>query len=353
MKSVLLVFTILVSFHICKAQKQIAVESAGNTSFYSDIQTAVTASNSGDKIYIPGGSFNVGTLHIDKKLEMYGVGHNPDSTVATQPTYLTGIITLHTKASYGVIEGISISGAINYNLEDDTIRNFSIIRCNIQGGVYFPKSAFNNLIIENIIGSQLLATPGGNAGNNLISNNIISGATYYFNNGTQFLNNIFLYCSVGCFASPLLISDINCTFENNLFMSYTYTTYSQCCCTFICDQTTNSIFSHNVFVEDWTVDFGHCPGCISTSNYTAQPFNSIFNYWDGNQAFSYADNFQLQNPSLYVDANGEQIGIYGGAFPWKTGSIPHNPHIQTKDINGSTDQIGNLPVNIKVAAQDH
>lgn len=36
----------------------------------------------------------------------------------------------------------------------------------------------------------------------------------------------------------------------------------------------------------------------------------------------------------------------------KEGSVPANPHIQTKNLGYSTDQNGNFPINIKVAAQD-
>jgi hypothetical protein len=49
----------------------------------------------------------------------------------------------------------------------------------------------------------------------------------------------------------------------------------------------------------------------------------------------------------------KRVGIYGGAFPWKEGSIPNTPHVTNKNIGHTTNSNGTLPVNIKVAAQDH
>ncbi|MDP2234843.1 MAG: hypothetical protein Q8J88_00290 [Bacteroidales bacterium] len=51
-----------------------------------------------------------------------------------------------------------------------------------------------------------------------------------------------------------------------------------------------------------------------------------------------------------VDAT--QSGFYGGAFPWKVGYLPFNPHFLFQQNTHTTDSIGNLHINIKVAAQD-
>ena len=65
-------------------------------------------------------------------------------------------------------------------------------------------------------------------------------------------------------------------------------------------------------------------------------------------------NFHLRPGCLGKNAgtDGTDLGIYGGSFPWKNGSLPPNPHIQTKNISSATDPIGNLNVNIKVKAQE-
>ena len=70
----------------------------------------------------------------------------------------------------------------------------------------------------------------------------------------------------------------------------------------------------------------------------------------------YRENFNLPSNSPYKNAgaDGTDIGIYGGAFPWKEGSVPFNPHYQTIKIDPKTDPAtGNLKVEIKVKAQDN
>ena len=70
---------------------------------------------------------------------------------------------------------------------------------------------------------------------------------------------------------------------------------------------------------------------------------------------NHSNDFHLNITSLGKNAgtDGTDIGIYGGAFPWKEGSIPTNPHFQKINIAPKTDNSGNLNVKIKVAAQDH
>lgn len=83
------------------------------------------------------------------------------------------------------------------------------------------------------------------------------------------------------------------------------------------------------------------------------PLSSIFvNYSTSNGI--YTNNFHLVPGSPFANAgrDGTDIGIYGGTFPWKEGSVPFNPHFQTFIVGPTTNSTGNLPVNIKVAAQD-
>jgi hypothetical protein len=71
-------------------------------------------------------------------------------------------------------------------------------------------------------------------------------------------------------------------------------------------------------------------------------------------SFSYSDDYHLKSTSVGVNAgrDGTDIGIYGGAFPWKEGSLTFNPHYQRINISPTTDNNGNLNVNIKVEAQE-
>lgn len=58
------------------------------------------------------------------------------------------------------------------------------------------------------------------------------------------------------------------------------------------------------------------------------------------------------SPAKNGGDDGTDIGIYGGTTPWKNGAIPSNPRIFFKNIANTTDVNGNLPVQIKVSAQN-
>lgn len=57
------------------SQNYITVDHNGTPTLYDNLQTAVDSAQSGDHIYVPGGSYNVSTLYIDKKLTIIGAGN--------------------------------------------------------------------------------------------------------------------------------------------------------------------------------------------------------------------------------------------------------------------------------------
>ena len=67
------------------------------------------------------------------------------------------------------------------------------------------------------------------------------------------------------------------------------------------------------------------------------------------------DDYHLQNDCVGINSgnDGTDIGIYGTIEPFIDGGVPINPHIQFKSIGTSTNAEGDLPINIKVAAQDN
>ena len=57
------------------------------------------------------------------------------------------------------------------------------------------------------------------------------------------------------------------------------------------------------------------------------------------------------SPGVGAGSDGTDIGIYGTGSPWKPGNVPYNPHFRSANIAGATNPNGELPVNIRVAAQ--
>lgn len=119
----------------------------------------------------------------------------------------------------------------------------------------------------------------------------------------------------------------------------------------------NSVFLNNLY--------GGINGIWGTNQgannfvFSTVPIDSFFvSYVPRNSNWiedTYASNFRIRSNLPYFNGgtDGTQLGIYGGSFPWKDGSVPFNPHIQFKNIPNATDAFGNLPINIRVAAQEN
>lgn len=323
------------------AQNLIAIQNGGTPTFYLQLDSAIVHSQNGDTIYIPGGTWWTISQPINKRLHVIGVGHNPDSTVATGTTKITGNISLVSGASNGSLSGLYLAGDI---LTTGNIVNFSIFRCNL-GSYNLTPGSTNWSFIENVIRGGCGASQPG-ASNCFFSNNLINGGSWSESYGfisSVFKNNILLsqgqcYPYSGC-NYPIKAS--SSAFENNIFISTQMS----------CQGISNSSLNNNLFVQ--LDPLPNCSECWGSNNIVNQSQSSIFINQTGN-TFNYSHDYHLQSssPGKNAGTDGTDIGIYGGSFPWKTGSIPFNPHIQYKYIDGATDPNGNLNVNIKVAAQD-
>ena len=119
--------------------------------------------------------------------------------------------------------------------------------------------------------------------------------------------------------SPYSLYSSNCTVENNIFKSFSNSANSNC------------IFRNNV---NGGVNGTDGQGNQGSGNYFDNlPLDSVFVNYNSSFGLNYSSNFQLRSNSPYLVAgtDGTDIGIYGGPFPWKEGSIPFNPHLSVKD----------------------
>jgi hypothetical protein len=330
------VFMALIA-HGLKGQNLIAVQNGANPTFYTKLDSAVLHAQDGDTIYVPGGYYNLNNdLDISKLIHIIGVGHNLDSTLATVHTRIINVgIHLHPGASGGSLIGVYLDG--NMGIYND-VSNYLVQRCNISNVILNTNITSNNIFIENVIGGINL----GYISSSVFYNNIISGHINDFGENLQFKNNIFLTGAGDyTFHNPK-----NSVFENNIILS-SYLFYDPPNGYF-------NIFNNNLFTQMYTFPF-IINGCtiIGSNNIVDQAQSSIFLYQSGN-SFSYSHDYHLQPtcPGRNAGTNGTDIGIYGGSYPWKEGSLPANPHIQHKVISNFTNEDGNLNVNIKVAAQD-
>jgi len=333
------------------AQNMIAVQNNNTPSFYSSIDDAISQAINGDTLYLPGGSFNL-TVSISKRLHFIGVGFHPDSTQATTFTYFTNTIYFVDGSDGSSIAGIYINGSIILGIDGTLtdVDNIKITRCNFQNlrglilGCNFSNNLVDNFIVaENVVRGDIL---GFNGVLNVFSNNIIQGKIECIGQGNIYKNNIFLKQSSDLWGAPIAVN--NGFIENNIFLTPYYTTglLTECSAGW---GLSNCTFRKNIFTG-LLIYYGGCTNCLDFMNYEVD-INSIFISLSS-FLYNYTDNYHLQNPSIYFGTDGTQIGIYGGMFPWKDGSIPINPHYQSIIISPNTDTDGNLNINIKVSAQD-
>jgi hypothetical protein len=340
MKNILLICMILVHAGL-SGQNITTLEHTGTTTVYYGINSlidAYTASVSGDTLYLSGGFFN-SPLTIDKSIQIYGAGHYPDSTTATNKTIITsGGFTLADNADNFHLEGVEISGiTFAYN---NTVNNVTLKRNHITGTIDiqgdFTVPSMNTLIIQNVIDGNIWGT---NAQFLLLTNNIVSGKVVNMNSNMM-QNNIFLadfYWGWGYWSNHTMYNINSCSLNNNIFLNTTEPTVLTGIGNFV---------NNNVFLLTYSAGSN-----IAVGNYNNVAAATLFMSQSGN-IFDYTHNYHLQSPASYPGTDATQCGAYGGSFPYKEGAVPVNPHIISKSIATSTTPAGDLNINITVGAQD-
>jgi hypothetical protein len=336
MKTTLLcILSIIISVTVQAQSKKVALHHAGTTTLFqgnSAYVQAVNAAVSGDTIYIPGGYWDPAS--IDKRLTIYGAGHYPDSTTATGKTYLMGGFGFLPGSDSSIIQGVDVGGDIMFY--SGLISYVTINRC------AFNSSTMNAptdhiTFSENVIRGYLNMNAQADFLN--VRNNFIT--TYLFNisQGALIENNIFNHSWGGVWYLPYNLYNVyGSLIRNNIFMEPLPDGITN---------GTNNLFEHNLFTMTPNLGIN-----TSSSNYTNIAAANLFTLYTGLSAFYYTDDYHLQSPASYLGTDGTQVGLYGGLHPYKTASVPANPHIRSQTVAPNTDASGNLNINITVGAQD-
>ncbi len=325
------------------AQKVVALHSPTNGIQYFDddnpLQSAYTAAVDNDTLYLPGGSLAPPTK-FEKKLTIYGAGHYPSSTTATDKTNIIGNVIFSDEADGSHLEGVVVSSNVYFD-DNESVNDLVIKRCkinylNITGNRTNPSE--NCTFQENII----YAFSIGNLINSNFFNNIIEANIPEARN-LIFLNNIFLRST---YYHPVFDYADNCMIKNNIFLQESSNHG-------VADGSGESTYSHNIvcfsFDPENTSAFGTDP--ILDSNYIVTRADVLVDQTGG--TFDYIHDYHLQaGTATFLGDDGYETGIYGGYYPWKEESIPVNPHISSKDISGTSDSNGKIHVDINVHAQD-
>jgi hypothetical protein len=342
------------------AQGKISLDHPDGTSaVYNDLQAALAASQDGDFIYLPGGTYTFGGDTINKSITVIGAGHYPDSTLATNQTIVTGTVIIGNGADNLHLEGLYIAGDVllshsntNYQRAD----NVMIRRCNFgnlasNGNIYTQNEAdtsfsINWQIVQNIIRGDV--NFGYLKAFNLHAN-VVNAHVYYAFWGGTMTNNAFLYTS----QSDRVFADVRyCTVKDNIFYTDWEISYPGYACYAPACGSWNNSFLNNMFL---TSPSHFHPGIAiaDIANIFSVSGSDLFQTYTGG-GFSYNSNFTLPSgsPGHNAASDGTDIGLYGSNDPYKASAVPFNPHINYKNIGTSTAPNGMLNVHIKVSSQD-
>jgi len=337
------IFVLLATLFVVtiNAQRLVALHGASGTQFFDgthSFEDACNAAVSGDTLYLSGGTM-AGNFPIQKKLFIYGAGHYPNATTATDPTKVDGYIQLDDGASGSKIEGVNFLGHLKFK-NNGSVNNVTIKRCKIDGYVWATGTSTNhcqnNVFIENVI-TRLYSVK--NLRNSDFFNNIILRADDL--ESLNFINNIFLFSDPDHVYYFVIAAANNCLFKNNIFIQESDS---------VCNGEGSSTWEYNIFCTDTTnPDLGNSTQI--NNNYFMNRSNVFVNQ-SGND-FSYAHDYHLQSGAAsHLGDDNTQTGIYGGFYPWKTESVPIIPHIVSENISNNSDSSGNLHINVNVQAQD-
>lgn len=330
---------------ILSAQSPIIVQNGSESYLYASLDSAVAAAPAGSYIYLAGATYELTEdLIIDKPLYIIGAGHDPATTPAIGRTKITGAIRLITGADGGSMEGFSLQYFyVGTSSSDNDVNGYMIRRLHVYGALslsYFGSGTANSSNARNfLIKDCVLIGPvyGADAGSIQFFNNFFDSGIYSFEgNQVVFKNNFFLGPPFGN-----SFQNVNyVVFQNNIFTSSAanYFYFS----------------SNNSFFNNITTSNSFPDAAVSEGNIFSQNISSLFVDQTGND-FNYGDDYRLAPGSVAIGAgmDGADIGVYGGAEPYKEGAAPRNPLIEFSQINSTTNPNGTLPVHIRVRAQNN
>ncbi len=300
------IFLLLISgclFFIAEANVLTVSNNPNSPGQYMNLQTAIDSASTGDSIYIHGSATSYGSVTINKRLTLFGTGHNPNKAntlVSVIGNILLDSVATISGSSGTKIIGLKLNRITGYGGAGGT-KNILIQRNYfISGGTKITVTG-KDWIIQNNIFYPSSVNINNNA-NTIIRNNIFSGAYLATSNQSTVLiaNNIFFGTSPATAFTTLS----NALIANNIFSGSSPKG----------SNVSNNIFSNNITYQTSydTIPFGTNTG---SGNFVAQ--NPQFTNVVTND-FNYSYDFSLlgTSPGKNAGTDGTDVGIYGGTIPF-------------------------------------
>lgn len=324
---------------------RIVVQGTGGPAVYTSLDTAIQDAQPGDKLYLSGGSFLLPASYtVDKPLHFIGAGMHPDSSAVTGSTTIalvSGALRFTTEASGTTCTGIAFMNAVGYGTEaaDDDPTGMVFQRCDFTGGLSlgWAEGAISSSVLDECVIRQ-----GGNVhfngygGRAVVTRCIIDhcGINLFRPSGLFMKNCVVLNAQLSNSKNAIVQ---NCVFTINAAPLWQV----------------RGVQISNCLITG-TELYSNASGNYETNIIYDQPASSIF-VNETDNTYQYSDDLHLASGSPGANAgnDGHDVGIYGSGSPYKAGAVPYDPHFQAATINGATNNQGELPVNIRMAAQSH
>lgn len=360
MKSFILFIT-AVFFAVGAVQAQvISVNSPnGASKLCHTFNEAYTVANDGDIIQLPAGYFKLDSI-INKKLHIIGVGYNETIRGAKGVTQVKEIV-LDTNSNGGSLQGLECSNVKGrpFGYERYGVKDYLIKRCKLQ---YVTIDGNRVQKSSNIFLQECLVAPGNHhqmevrlGENSKIENSIFyakgrisSGSSASIYTSISLSSGIVSNCIIMNIDTTTNVEDRkipaisynneNITYENNIFVGSI--------------DGAESKFVNNIFTRELKLRDGNKYGKDLNNKYM-KAAESFVGYKDNEDFNIFTTDFHLTDKAKNAikPADGTEVGIYGGAYPFKI--LPVIPHIHKAKINTKTNAKGQLKVEFEVEAQQN
>lgn len=324
---------------------------------------ALAAAASGDTLYIYGTFNDYGVFTIDKSITIIGAGFNTRKENFNKTVFNTIQFSLAALSNV-TIDGIvcqliriPTSFAINYS--GITLRNLIVFTgiTSDNGGAAACGSTFTNWLIENCYVTDMSMV--GNVGCNpvapvtngfLVKNCVISSLGQGIHNYNINFSNCQLGVGIG--GANLFHRNWNCTFNNCIFLQYTFTQWSfnannqfNNCLTF---QTVSP--SQNFDLNNWTSGgSGTANNCIINQDplWVTTPAYTMFLLTPYSSPNVWNPLIQAGSPAINAGSDGTDIGVTGGLIPYNYLAEPKIPVIRRYQlVNAVVPPNGTVTANV-------
>lgn len=338
------------------AQSVITRISGGEHYFYYDgqLQPIFDVAESGDTIILGGGQYPIATdVEIFTKVILIGTGIRPDSAAAYGTrTAITGNVNTDILIKDGAdgteFHGIATEdfGTIRFGdgttLEGTDVDDCRFVRCHFEGlqlGNSVNGSLANNTQITECIIELLNVSnaPGTYVSNSVVQTLNTSNATA----NTQVLNCILLG---GIPTGNEGVHYENCVFATSLTAPVTVIEASSYINNLFVGNGGGFSINAGPNVEAWVDNLSE-----TILSGASGAFVNVANV----SAYNFAFDYNVSAPYQIEGTDDEDLGVYGGAWPWKDGSMPFNPHWSELNGPGTTTNGVLQNVTIRGSAQTH